>query len=467
MSLNAAFVVPHPPVILPEIGHGREQEISATITAYRAAMQKAAELKPQTVVIISPHSVMYQDYFHISPGDQARGNFGRFGASQVRVAAAYDTEFADALEKNCNEEKLPGGTLGERDAALDHGTMIPLHFFNEFAAADYRLVRIGLAGLSPLDHYELGQLIAKTAADLGRSTVVIASGDLSHKLTADGPYGFAAQGPKFDALTMDALDKGDFLTLLKMDPALSEGAAECGLRSFWIMAGALDGKAVESKALSYEGPFGVGYGVASFIINGDDESRDFGRQLKDGAKQDRNGEDPLVGLARLSLETYVKTGNYAPLPLELPKELTTRKAGAFVSLKKYGQLRGCIGTITPSRDSLAEEILHNAVSAGTGDPRFPSVKENELEDLVYSVDVLGEPEAINGVDALDPKTYGVIVEQGRRRGLLLPDLAGVDSVEQQIEIACQKAGIDSDRSDDLGGSGEPLKLYRFQVVRHQ
>ncbi len=457
MSLKAAFVVPHPPVILPEIGHGREEEISATITAYRKAMQMAAQLKPQTIVVISPHSVMYQDYFHISPGDQARGNFGRFGAAQVRLEAVYDTEFADALEKNCNEEKLPGGTLGEKDAALDHGTMIPLYFFNEFATADYRLVRIGLAGLTPLDHYELGRLIAKTAADLNRSTVLIASGDLSHKLTADGPYGFAEQGPKFDAMTMDALRKGDFLALLQMDSALSEGAAECGLRSFWIMAGSLDRKAVESNVLSYEGPFGVGYGVASFIVNGDAESRDFGRQLKRGAKQDRNGEDPLVALARLSLETYVKTGGHATLPQGLPREATQKKAGVFVSLKKYGQLRGCIGTIAPTRASLAEEILHNAISAGTGDPRFTPVKEEELNDLVYSVDVLGEPEAIDGKEQLDPKTYGVIVEQGRRRGLLLPDLAGVDSVDQQIEIARQKAGIHFD---------QPVKLYRFKVVRH-
>ncbi len=460
MSLKAAFAVPHPPVILPEIGHGREKEISATIIAYRKAMQKAAQLKPETVVIVSPHSVMYQDYFHISPGDEAKGNFGRFGAAQVRIEAVYDREFVDVLKKNCGEKSLPCGTLGEKDAALDHGTMIPLCFFNEFAADSYRLVRIGLAGLGPLDHYNLGRLIAKTAADLHRSTVLIASGDLSHKLTADGPYGFAAEGPKFDALTMDALNKGDFLTLLQMDPGLSEGAAECGLRSFWIMAGALDRKAVQSEVLSYEGPFGVGYGVASFIVGGDDDNRDFAEQLKRGAKQNRDGEDPLVALARLSLETYVKTGRYVSLPQGLPKEVTARKAGAFVSLKKYGQLRGCIGTIAPTRDSLAEEILRNAVSAGTGDPRFAPVKEDELNALVYSVDVLGEAEAIAGKEELDPKKYGVIVEQGRRRGLLLPDLAGVDSVDQQIEIACQKAGIGSDSSD------EPVKLYRFQVVRH-
>lgn len=458
MSIMAAFAVPHPPIILPEIGRGREREISATAAAYRKAMQKAAQLKPETVVMISPHSVMYQDYFHISPGEEAKGDFGRFGAPQVKIEAVYDTEFVDALEKICNERNLPAGTLGERDSALDHGTMIPLRFFEEFAAGDYRIVRIGLSGLSPLDHYELGRLIAKTAADLQRSTVVIASGDLSHKLTKDGPYGFASEGPEFDALTMAALKKADFLALLQMDPELSEGAAECGLRSFWIMAGALDRKAVQSTVLSYEGPFGVGYGVASFTVSGDDESRGFAAQLKDGAKQDRNGEDPLVGLARISLETYVKTGRYASMPKDVPSAITSKRAGAFVSLKKYGMLRGCIGTVSPVRESLAEEIIRNAVAAGTEDPRFPPVQENELDTLVYSVDVLSEPEEIAGKEELDPKKYGVIVEEGRRRGLLLPDLAGVDSVDQQIAIAREKAGIRPEK---------PVKLYRFRVVRHQ
>lgn len=457
MSLKAAFAVPHPPIILHEIGGGREQEISTTIRAYRKAMMNAALCKPETIVVTSPHSVMYRDYFHISPGDKATGDFSRFNAPQIRIEAAYDTEFVDALEKRCSAQRLPAGTLGERDASLDHGTMIPLYFLNEFLS-DYRLVRIGLSGLSPLDHYDLGRSIAETAKGLQRSTVLIASGDLSHKLTKDGPYGFAPEGPEFDRLTTEALGKGDFLSLLQMDADLSEGAAECGLRSFWIMAGAFDRKAVNSELLSYEGPFGVGYGVATFHETGDDEKRDFGKQIRYALIKDRENEDPLIRLARLSLETYVKTGRYAEFPQDLPPELTKINAAAFVSLKKQGQLRGCIGTIVPTRKNLAEEIFHNAVSAGTGDPRFAPVTAKELDDLVYSVDVLGKPEEIAAKEELNPKKYGVIVEHGRRRGLLLPDLAGVDNVDQQIKIARQKASIDPD---------EPVKLFRFEVVRHK
>ena len=130
----------------------------------------------------------------------------------------------------------------------------------------------------------------------------------------------------------------------------------------------------------------------------------------------------------------------------------------FVSLQENGRLRGCIGTILPTRSSMAEEILYNAVSAGMNDPRFPAVQEADLSQLVYHVDVLTKPERIDSLQQLDAKRYGVIVEAGDRRGLLLPDLSGVDSVEQQVAIARQKGNI---------AASEPVQLWRFEVVRHQ
>jgi AmmeMemoRadiSam system protein A len=134
------------------------------------------------------------------------------------------------------------------------------------------------------------------------------------------------------------------------------------------------------------------------------------------------------------------------------------RAGVFVSLKKHGQLRGCIGTIAPTCPSIADEIIQNAISAGTKDPRFSPVRESELDDIVYSVDVLGEPEPVDDVSQLDVIRYGVIVSSGYKRGLLLPNLEGVDTVEQQVEIARQKAGI---------GRNEDYSLERFEVIRHE
>lgn len=166
--------------------------------------------------------------------------------------------------------------------------------------------------------------------------------------------------------------------------------------------------------------------------------------------------NPIVKLAKATVESYVKQGKL-PKPEELTAEMQER-AGVFVSIKKRGQLRGCIGTFEPTRANIAEEIIQNAVSSATGDPRFSPVRASELPDLEYSVDILTQPEPVDSTDELDPKKYGVIVECGSRRGLLLPDLEGVDTADEQIRICRLKAGIAED---------EPVKLYRFEVRRYR
>lgn len=164
---------------------------------------------------------------------------------------------------------------------------------------------------------------------------------------------------------------------------------------------------------------------------------------------------PLAQLAKDTVESYVKSG-YVVSPSVLTPEMKER-AGVFVSIKKSGMLRGCIGTFEPRQSNVAEEIINNAISSATEDPRFPPVIPAELPYLSYSVDVLTKPEPVESASQLDPRKYGAIVECGRRRGLLLPDLEGVDTVEEQIDICRQKAGITPQ---------EPVKLYRFQVKRY-
>lgn len=461
MAVLAGFIVPHPPIILPEVGRGEERKIKTTADAFREAARRIGALKPDTVVLTSPHAILYADYFHISPGGRAEGDFRDFGAREIAEEADYDAQFVAGLSAEAARQGLPAGTLGERNRRLDHGTLIPLRFLHEFYR-DFRLVRVGLSGLPALDHYRLGQCVQRTAENLGRRVVFVASGDLSHKLKAEGPYGFAPQGPEFDRQVTKAMAEGDFLKFLEFEPDFCDGAAECGLRSFQIMAGALDRRAVKSELLSYEGPFGVGYGVAAFEVAGEDGGRNFGEQLEarelTRLEERKTAEDPYVRLARLALETYVRTGRPAELPEGLPDELQNRRAGVFVSLKKDGVLRGCIGTTAPTTRSVAREILRNAVSSGTEDPRFPPVTEKELPRLVYSVDVLGENEPVASRAELDAGRYGVIVSNGHRQGLLLPNLEGVDTVDEQIEIARRKAGI---------GPGEPCELRRFEVVRHK
>ena len=168
-----------------------------------------------------------------------------------------------------------------------------------------------------------------------------------------------------------------------------------------------------------------------------------------------SAEHPLVELARNTIETYVRTHRSIEPPADLTPEMR-EQAGVFVSLHEKGELRGCIGTFGPAEPNVAQEIIQNAISSATRDPRFPPVTPAELPHLEINVDVLTAPQAIQGPEELDPKRYGVIVESGRRRGLLLPDLAGVDTVAYQVEIARRKAGI---------GLHEPAKLYRFEVRR--
>ena len=209
MPIQRAIMVPHPPLIIPEVGRGQERQIQSTIDAYHEAARAVAEAKPDTVIVLSPHTVMYADYFHISPGDGAEGSFRQFGASKVKVSVSYDTEFVSLLCREAKKREIPAGTLGERDPHLDHGTTIPLWFLNHYDK-DYQVVRIGLSGLPLSVHYQLGQCIRSVARTLNRRVAVIGSGDLSHKLKHDGPYGFQKEGPEYDQRIMEVMGSGDF-----------------------------------------------------------------------------------------------------------------------------------------------------------------------------------------------------------------------------------------------------------------
>lgn len=461
MSIVGAIVLPHPPMILPEVGRGREKTIQATIDGCRTAAERLARWRPEATVVLSPHIPAYRDGFRLPPGADMAGDMADFAAPQARLTAVYDQALRTEILRQAAEAGLPADTGRSGRDKLDHASYLSLHFLQE-AGVNVPTVRIALSGLPPLAHYRLGQCVRRAADALDKRVAVVASGDLSHKLKADGPYGFAPEGPDFDRQITQAMAQGDFRRFMTFDPAFCDRAAECGLGSFQIMAGALDGLAVQPELLSYQDVTGVGYGVAAFPVTGPSDERRFLDELERHASEEfqqrRQGEDAWVRLARLSLETFVRTGKrLAAPPDELPEELVQRRTGVFVSLHQSGQLRGCIGTIAPVTSSVATEILRNAISAGTEDPRFPPVTARELDSLEYSVDVLGPTEKVNSPGELDVKRYGVIVSRGGRRGLLLPNLDGVDTVEEQIDIARRKGGI---------GPNEPYLLERFEVVRH-
>ena len=493
-------MVPHPPLIVPAVGRGGEAEIEETKRAYERVADLVAELAPDTIVISSPHTVLYYDYFHISPGAGASGDFGRFRAPQVSFEVEYDEQFVKTLSAHAAFSDIAAGVLGEKEPELDHGTMVPLYFITQ-KYSDAKIVRIGLSGFSLETHYRMGMLIKRTAEELGRRMVYIASGDLSHRLKPDGPYGLEPLGPVYDGKLMRVMESGEFDRLFEFDENLLEKAAECGHRSFIMMAGALDRTEVEIEKLSYQDVTGVGYGICTYLVKEGEETSEraflekWEKREQARREEKKRHEDTYVRLARRSLESYitkkerihwdevkeeilsaekaaVKTGDVSVKGGEIPvageddlekirkadDELSHGRAGAFVSLHKNGQLRGCIGTIIAMRETLADEIIENAISASTRDPRFSPVTEKELEELEYSVDVLGETEKIASEKELDVRRYGVIVTKGMKRGLLLPNLDGVDTVEEQLRIAKQKAGLSPEERG--------CALERFEVVRH-
>ena len=460
MGIVAGFMVPHPPMIVPDIGRGSEAQVADTSAAYERVADEIAALAPETIIITSPHSIMYADYFHISPGRSASGSFAGFRAPGVRFSEEYDTELVMELCRLADKEDFPAGALGERDKELDHGTMVPLWFIrNRYKSG--KIVRIGLSGLPLIDHYRLGMIIREAVENTGRRVVFVASGDLSHKLQDYGPYGYVPEGPEYDERIMDVMGRAAFGELLDFDTTFCDKAAECGHRSFVIMGGAFDGTAVKAERLVHQDVTGVGYGICTFYPEEADDSRHFLErkmtELEDELRSKREKSDEYVRLAREAVEAYVLRHEVIDVPAGLPDEMLSTQAGAFVSIHEHGELRGCIGTISATRSCVAEETIGNAISASTRDPRFPAIKPDELPWLDINVDVLGEPEDIDSEDELDVKRYGVIVSCGHRRGLLLPDLDGIDTPQQQVEIAMKKGGIHK---------FEKYKLQRFEVIRH-
>ncbi|MDI6601006.1 MAG: AmmeMemoRadiSam system protein A [Thermoanaerobacteraceae bacterium] len=454
-KILASFLMPHPPIIIPEVGKGEEKKIQKTIDAMNDVSKTISKLRPQTVIIISPHGYVFRDAVCAYGMPDIAGDLGYFGAPQVKMGFENNMELTERIIEEANLNGIKCLKADERlaarydlDLSLDHGAVVPLYFitkqYNEF-----KLVHISYGFLAFKELYRFGTIIQNVIKSLTDDVVVVASGDLSHKLTPNSPNGYTPKGNIFDEKILELLEHMDSKSVMEMDKALIDEAAECGFRSILIMMGILDKLEIAPRVISHEGPFGVGYGVAEFLV------KSYALNSETEVKKEM---DPYVRLAKESLEYYITRHSIMPVPEGLPEEMYKKRTGAFVSLKKDGELRGCIGTIMPVRKNIAEEIIYNAVSAGTEDPRFYPVTEGELNALAYSVDVLTIPEPIIDKSVLDPKRYGVVVKKGFRTGVLLPDLEGVDTVEEQLSIALRKAGIRPD---------EVYEMLRFEVIRHE
>ncbi|MBC7930890.1 MAG: AmmeMemoRadiSam system protein A [Rubrivivax sp.] len=449
ISLVYVGIAPHPPIMVPEVGREEAARVSGSIEAMREMAGRITACGAETVVIISPHAPLDARAFVAYRDAELRGDFARFHARDAKISAPLDSELLDSISRAAAADNF--SVAGLEGEALDHGTAVPLYFLLRNGWRG-RVVALGYSFLSNEDHVRFGASLRRAIETVGRPAAFVASGDLSHRLNPAAPAGYEPDAHLFDEEIIESIRGSSPRRIIEIDQNLRRLAGECGFRSILVALGASEGIDSACEVLHYEAPFGVGYLVAQLVRH----------HTADGEKGDEELSHPMAemevitSLARRAVETYVREGRALSPPEDLPPPLQ-RPAACFVSIKSDGELRGCIGTVEPTRPTLAEELLSNAVSAATRDPRFPPVELSELTGLRYSVDILSEPEPAQPED-LDPKIYGVIVEDehGRRRGLLLPDIEGVETASQQVQIASRKAGI---------ATREPIKLYRFRVTR--
>ncbi|MHB1453251.1 MAG: AmmeMemoRadiSam system protein A [Saccharofermentanales bacterium] len=459
-----AYIMPHAPILIPSIGGEKGREAQKSIDGCRKVSGLAAEDKPDTIILSSPHAPCFKDFAVISRTEVLAGNFAQFGHNEISMKFDGNIELSESIIRLAEEDGIPIGSLdfSDRvryglDGGLDHGAMVPLWFLNEAFSEKgrkFRLVHLSTPFFTSDKLYDLGRIINLAVMESDCSVVYIASGDLSHRLTRDAPAGYSPYGRVYDEKLVGLIRAADTGSILSITPTDMSNAGECGTKSFIIALGALEGTDIKPAVYSYEGPFGVGYLCAEL----NPESRNKVQASK------------YVAIARHTIEQYVSDGHEISIAdliddgtiqsdddgLPVDGDLNLQ-AGVFVSLKKHGELRGCIGTIFPTCNNMIEEIIQNAISAGMKDPRFDPLRPEELSQLVYSVDVLGKPENVSSLKELDARKYGVIVTRGFRRGLLLPDLEGVDTPEEQISIALRKAGI---------SAGDTYSIQRFEVVRY-
>jgi AmmeMemoRadiSam system protein A len=447
---NAIFgiIAPHPPIMVDDVG-GRDADVTrASADAMHEAAALLATYDPETVVIMSPHSPAMADAFVVETAARTSGSLAQFGAPATSFAYEGDPELAFALMERLESRNIPvvdrAAVPALHSGQLDHGVLVPMSFLDPDGR--WPLLDLSLSWLPYGTHRALGEELAAAADTLGRRIAFVASGDCSHRLKQGAPAGYSPDASEFDRRLVELIAASDFDGLMQIDPDLVEAAGECGLRSFIALGGVAS--PAHARVLHYEGPWGVGYLTA--LVNESAVTPPSGS--KGGAAG--HDETEIVRLARKAIVSYVTDSTVvSPTPLQDPR--LPPRAGVFVSLHRADSLRGCIGTILPTQDTLAEEVVHNAIEAATRDPRFASLTPAELADLDVKVDVLHSPEPAVESD-LDCGLYGVIVTQGRRRGLLLPDLEGVDTVPDQIDIACRKAGI----------AGGEVFLERFRVDRY-
>jgi pyruvate formate lyase activating enzyme len=436
-----AGLAPHPPIVVPAVGRGRERECASTVDALSHLARRAIFAGPDTIVVLSPHSPRRHGSFGYWKGAHLRGDFARFGAEHPQSEFPADQRFIEHLQEEAAARAIPLWPIGE--SHLDHGALVPLWYLEE-AGWLGPVVVLGLnyPGESGLE--ALGEALAAAAKARGGRIAIIASGDMSHRLTQDAPSGYHPRGIEFDEEFIAALRNRDADALRGMDAELLDVAGQDVIETTIIALSATGFDVSHTEVLSYEGPFGVGYGVAVLYeeIVEEKEKQEEGRRL--------------VDLARRTVEATVMNRKIQE-PADRPTGYLARRAGVFVTLRERdGEVRGCLGTLGPNRGNLVEETIERAIAVA-GNAYGTPVTEDELPGLRYEVSVLHPAEGVRSPADLDPSLYGVIMRDNHgRRAVLLPGIPSITTAEKQLSVVRRKGGIPEDA---------PVKLVRFRTDR--
>lgn len=439
--------MPHAPILVSPVGGSRIGAAAASCHAMREAASRVMRLKPEDIVLISPHSPRKRGAFGLWSADFIAGSFDEFGAPEATVALPNDRPLVDAIVEAAHSRNLATWFIPGHH--LDHGALVPLWFLGEAGWSGPTVV-VSLSNSGEEALARLGEAIAAAAETLHRRVAVIASGDMSHRLTAGAPCGFHPRAHQFDETFIRLVRAGDYHTLSEINPELRELAAEDAVDSTVVAAAAARWNSSGHEVLNYERPFGVGYGVA--VLSAPQCG------LNKPASPDSDAlyhcGDVLPWVARQSVAAALHS-DHGSSPKVAGDYLNTPR-GVFVTIhQRNGKLRGCVGTLTPVCANLVGETWHNARLAAFRDGRFAPVTADELNHLQFDVSVVRPSEEVASRTKLDPERYGVIVRTPDGRcGVLLPAIKSVTTVEEQLAIALRKGGI---------GQDEPFATERFTV----
>jgi AmmeMemoRadiSam system protein A len=442
-----AVLMPHAPILVPGVGGDRGGAAAASRRAMRAAAKSVMSHRPETLMLISPHSPRRPQAFGLWADDLLQGSFAELDAPQVEMSLPLDRPLAEAIVVEMHARGLETWMI--RHCPLDHGAMVPLWFLAE-AGWTGPTVILGLNHSRDGGLTALGEAVATAAQSLPRRLAIIASGDMSHRLTANAPCGFHPLAHQFDETFIHLVRAGDYRKLEKIAPELRELAAEDAVDSTLIAASAANWQTTGHQVLNYEGRFGVGYGVAVLFA---EKTHSSGAEPADPAAGKSDGT-MLPGLARRSVETALR-GSFEQSPSLAGKYLSAAR-GVFVTIRtREGKLRGCVGTLEPVCPNVVAETWRSARLAALQDKRFAPVTVEEMAGLRFEVSVLHSREEVTLENELDPRRYGVVVSTSdRRSSLLLPGIKEIRTPEQQLRLARKKGWISPDES---------IMIQRFQT----